>query len=712
MRTLREVRKDPRFIITVPILLIVVTSTVYYLVQRAKELSPEALSSRLLLFVLWNVNLLLILGILFVLFRGVIKLIIERQRGILGSRFRTKLVVTYVATSLVPIVILFFVATDLLRVSIERWFNTPIETVLRNSQEIAEMAQNRVLDEARGAAGEIAASVGSEADIDRVLRHVRQFHPVDMAGIYSDGVLIRVVADPRTPVHELPELPASFFTEVQAKGSSPKLDVAPSGKWLRFGIQSKRDARLTAVSGVFVPNEISRRIDQNIIAHRHFQQLDSQKETFKASQTSLFLAVTLYILFGTVWISIFASRRITVPIAALADGTRTLAEGRFDHRIAVKATDEFGTLIDSFNRMAEQLDAQRSALTESNREMQQINRRLDEDRAYLSTVLGSVSTGIVAVNAKGEVLSINPAALRILRITEPQPLAPASRVFDGELAPIAAYLKTVSDAEHRPREVTIFRGAELRYLELSAAPLQVAEEEEHGWVVAIEDSTQLVQAQKLAAWSEAARRIAHEIKNPLTPIQLSAERIAKKYRAGDPDLGRIVEEGCRTVVSEVNHLKQMVDEFSRFARLPAVHLRQTKIRSVLQEAAALYKEVKAGVSIEVDADEALQGVIDPEQIRRALINLLDNAVEATETGVIRISAKKRERALVIEVADPGRGVPDADKERLFLPYFSTKGRGTGLGLAIVHRIIHDHDGRISVHDNIPKGTRFEIELPA
>jgi two-component system nitrogen regulation sensor histidine kinase NtrY len=231
-------------------------------------------------------------------------------------------------------------------------------------------------------------------------------------------------------------------------------------------------------------------------------------------------------------------------------------------------------------------------------------------------------------------------------------------------------------------------------------------------VLALEDSTQLVQAQKLAAWSEAARRIAHEIKNPLTPIQLSAERIARKFRNEDNDTQQAIEEGTKTIVSEVAQLKQMVDEFSRFARMPAVHLRHAQLNEILQQAAALYRDTKPGVSIGVSVDSDIELLMDPDQISRAVGNLLKNAVEATESGEIRVSARRAPHRVVIEVADPGRGVPDSDKEKLFLPYFSTKGRGTGLGLAIVHRIVNDHDGRISVHDNHPRGTRFEIELPA
>ena len=241
---------------------------------------------------------------------------------------------------------------------------------------------------------------------------------------------------------------------------------------------------------------------------------------------------------------------------------------------------------------------------------------------------------------------------------------------------------------------------------------RVARGGDEGWGVGIEDSTSLVQAQKLAAWKEAARRIAHEIKKPLTPIQLSAERIARKFRNNDADTPQAIDEGTKTIVSEVGQLKRMVDEFARFARMPAVHLRHAQLAEILQQAAGLYRDVKPGVSVSVTVQDDIEILVDPEQIRRAVGNLLKNAVEATESGEVRVSARRAPHRVVIEVADPGRGVPDADKEKLFLPYFSTKGRGTGLGLAIVHRIVNDHDGRISVHDNHPRGTRFEIELPA
>ncbi len=695
-------RKDPRVLVTFPLLILAGTSLVYYAVQRAKDLSPEALSSQILLFVLWNINVLLIIGILFVLLRGIVKLVLERQRGIIGSRFRTKLVVTYVATSLLPLILLFVVATDLLRVSIDRWFNTPVRTILQNSEAIAQMAQDQSAAVAMSAAREIAANpdIADGARMDSILLHVRDFHDVSMVGVYRAGTLVKVIADPRAPIQEISEPPQRFFDEVQAKGKSVKIDVGASGNWIRSATRIG-DGPYAAIAGIFLPNTISHMIDQSIIAHDRFQQLDSQRQTLKASQTSLFLAVTLAILFGTLWTSIYASRRITVPIKALAEATATLAEGGYGHRVDISATDEVGRLIESFNEMSTQIAQQRLALTDT-------NRRLDGERAFMFTVLDSVATGIIALDEDYHLLSINRAALQMLDLGTPPPLHSDLReILPGDLTPLGEAIRELTTSPRaRPREVSLIRSGELRYLEISVARL--GSSDARGWVLAIEDSTQLVQAQKLAAWNEAARRIAHEIKNPLTPIQLSAERIARKFGRNEP----AIDEGCRTIVAEVSQLKRMVDEFSRFARMPAVHVRHAPLADTLQQAASLYSGVKSGVTVSVDADPEISLLMDPEQIRRAVGNLLKNAVEATDSGEIKVSARRAQQRVVIEVADPGRGVPDADKERLFLPYFSTKQRGTGLGLAIVHRIVRDHDGQISVHDNHPTGTRFEIELPA
>lgn len=689
-------RKDPRVIITVPVLILAATSLIYYAVQKTKELSPEALSSQVLLFVLWNINLLLIVGIVFVLLRGIVKLVLEWQRGVIGSRFRTKLVAAWLATSLVPVIVLFIIATDLLRVSIDRWFNTPVRKILQNGEAIAQMAQDQAAVAATDAAREIAAAPGvvDPLQLDAILARAQRYHSVDLVGVYRDGAMLKVAANPRAPIQEVAEPSPRFFDDVVARGSAMKLDVGASGKWIRSAVRIG-NTRYAAIAGVFIPAAMSRLLDESIIANQNYRQLDANRPALKASQTSLFLAATLAILFGTLWTSIYASRRITIPIKALAEATGRLAEG--GARVEVAATDEVGRLIESFNQMSMQLDQQRQALTSANR--------------YFATVLDSVSAGIIAFSDSFELLGINRSALQILQIEQPEQRAKLDAVLSSDLGILYDALRELTTrGGARNREVTLIRRGELRYLEVAVARLSGGTIE--GWVVVIEDSTQLVQAQKLAAWNEAARRIAHEIKNPLTPIQLSAERIAKKFSNHDEDAAAAIDEGTRTIVSEVNQLKRMVDEFSRFARMPAVHLRHAALAEILQQAASLYRDVKPGVTVAVTVDPDIELLVDPEQIRRAVGNLLKNAVEATEAGEVRVSARRAPHRVVIEVADPGRGVPDSDKEKLFLPYFSTKGRGTGLGLAIVHRIVNDHDGRISVHDNYPKGTRFEIELPA
>ena len=713
--TILGYRKDPRFVITVPLVLFIATSLVYYLMLRARELSPEALTSRLLLFALWNINVILILGILFVLIRNVIKLVLERQRGVAGSRFRTKLVLTYLATAMVPIALLFFVATDLLRVSIDRWFNTPVRTILTNSESIAEALQTSAIELSGRAAAEVAEALegGGIARMDQALRHVRAHQGVDVAGIYENGAVLNLLADPRSPVHQMREPSAQFLEKITADGSAFKIEVSPTGKWIRAGRRvDTQGRRRVAIAGVFLPADVARMVDENVVANANFQQLEAQRQALKASQTSMFLTVTLFVLFGTLWISIYVSRRITVPVQALAEGTRTLAGGDYGHRIEMRATDELGQLIESFNSMAEQLEQQRDALTDSNRQTEEVNHRLADERAYLSRILESVSTGILACTDQLELLSINRAALRILQLTEePAQGTRLDEVLVGDLGPIGGYLRELRRREPRPREVSLSRGGEILYLEISAARM-TSLEKSIGWVVAIEDSTQLMRAQKLAAWSEAARRIAHEIKNPLTPIRLSADRIRKKFQAGDADVAQAVDDGCRTIVNSVTELQSMVDEFSRFARMPAVNLRMSDVTAILREAVQLYTEVKPGVTLEADITDGLQAVVDPDQIRRAVINLLDNAIEATDEGSVRLYARLRGKLLRIEVSDTGRGVPAADRERLFLPYYSTKEKGTGLGLAIVHRIVKDHDGHITVHPNQPRGTRLEIEIPA
>jgi len=450
-------------------------------------------------------------------------------------------------------------------------------------------------------------------------------------------------------------------------------------------------------------------------AWSEYRKLEAQKTAIKAANISTFLLITLAILFASLWTGTTLARRITGPIAALAESTRRLHSGDLSARVDVPATDELGALVDSFNRMAAGLQEARDALLRSNAELQASNRRLDLERSLFATVLGSVTTGVLAFDAAGSVLVCNPAARTLLSLSEDVSVESLRR--RSELAPIAGLLDEARSGSLRAplRQVTVTTESGERRLEVALRPLAAGEAQDRGgWVLAIEDTTHLVREQKLAAWSEVARRVAHEIKNPLTPIRLSAERIAKRLRSGDPDLGQAIERGTRVIVEEVDFLKSLVDEFSRFARLPEMRPEPTDLPSLARSAVRLFEGAREGVTIRVESRLSRETVlVDPEQIKRVLINLLDNALEACGTsGEIVVALSDRRDGVTIEVADTGRGVPARDRDKLFLPDFTTKGRGTGLGLAIVSRIIADHNGTIRVEENRPRGARFIIELPA
>jgi two-component system nitrogen regulation sensor histidine kinase NtrY len=434
----------------------------------------------------------------------------------------------------------------------------------------------------------------------------------------------------------------------------------------------------------------------------------------RASHLLIFLMVTLLILLGSSWVGLYLARRVTVPIQALAEGTRRISGGDLEHRVSVQADDELGVLVDSFNRMTGELAHNKALLEEGNRELLASNQRLADERALIGAVLESVAAGVVSIDSEGRIFTCNSAALQMLRQRHAEVIGrPYAEAWaDPERAKLAALL-----ADERPesaaKEIHLILGGEWKTFEAKRTALPGPGGPSSGKVLVLEDLTELIKAQQLAAWNEAARRVAHEIKNPLTPIRLAAERMLKKHRENDTGLGRAIEEGVEIIVREVGTLQGMVDEFSRYARMPRPQPSEVDLTRLVEETLQLYRGLKPGVEVAAEVQAAPRRTwLDGEQIKRALINLLDNAVEATEApGRVSVVTQAVNGHLEIQVADTGRGIPPEAREKLFLPYFSTKGRGTGLGLAIVHRIVTDHHGSIRVEDNTPRGTIFTLELP-
>jgi two-component system nitrogen regulation sensor histidine kinase NtrY len=742
---LRRHRKDERAILLALLVLLVVLAGVFYLVLRSRDLPAYLVTDQLLLFVLFYVNGALILAILFVLLRNIFKLILERHHGILGSKFKTKLVFANIGLSLIPVLLLFFIAFSILQDSIDRWFNTPQRDMLEQGRNVAQALRERLEHDTLTDAALVLAQtrdldLGDPSQSPALGRRLRQLLAdldLDFVAVYQGTDFVFEVSNPAAGITEPLRLEGSFLAEAASEGeATASVELEPFGSPGLLVVAARSEASpeagsevdsgaaapgpaAVAVAGSRLEPRLVEQMNRLILDYQAGRQLEVQKDEIKASHLLLFLMVTLLILLVSSWVGMYLARRVTVPIQALAEGTRQIGGGDLSYRVEVEAGDELGVLVDSFNRMTIELGRNKEIIERSHRELVATNQRLAQERALIATVLENVAAGVISIDGDGRILTCNGAALQMLRQTEADVLGkPVSEAWaDAERSKLLALLGEGEPPvepgrdPHDGREVHLSLGGDWRTLAVKVTAMRA--HELSGRVVLLEDLTELTKAQKLAAWTEAARRIAHEIKNPLTPIRLSAERLLKKHRESPETLGQAIEDAVEIIVREVASMQRMVDEFSHYARMPGPQPRQVDLERLLEDTLHLYDQIKPGVEVasEVDAG-AEQAWLDPEQVKRALINLLDNALEATDApGRITVAAHRRNGHLEIQVADTGRGIPTQAKEKLFLPHFSTKQRGTGLGLAIVHRIVTDHHGTIRVEDNPPHGTVFTIELP-
>jgi two-component system nitrogen regulation sensor histidine kinase NtrY len=463
------------------------------------------------------------------------------------------------------------------------------------------------------------------------------------------------------------------------------------------------------LAGTVLPPDIATKTDELRAAYQAYLRTSIYQENLRDLYFQNLLMVTLLVIFAFSSIGLHLARRVTVPIQALAEGTRRISQGDLDHRVEVAVDDELRVLVDGFNNMTEDLKHSRELVERQYRELQSSTKRLQ-------AVLHNVAAGVVAISSDGRIHTCNGAALDILAQREEEVLGRlvSEAWAEGERGKLRELLNeefTWGGQIHRQIQIVI--GGVWKTLEVKVTTLPDPEGRPGGRVMVLEDLTALIQAQKMATWNEVARRIAHEIKNPLTPIQLTAERLLRRYQVNDPRLGETIEQGVEIIVREVESLKAMVDEFSRFARMPPPRPRDVEVEKLFGELVKLHQDLKPGVEVRADvAEDAPTVRFDPEQLKSVLINLIDNAMEATDApGEIVLSSRREAGRTLLRVTDTGRGISAEDKERIFLPYFSTKGRGSGLGLSIVHRIVNDHHALLVVTDNEPRGTVFTLEFP-
>jgi two-component system nitrogen regulation sensor histidine kinase NtrY len=709
----KERKRRKREFILIFIILIVVALMTFVESRIINFGADIAVSNTVLMFILININLLLLVLMIYLVFRNLVKLIYDRRRNVLGSKIRTKLVIAFVSLTLLPTIVLFFFSLNFITSSIEFWFNVPVEQALENSLWVGGRLYTRAEENNRFFLERISYQIKAKNLLDpknqetlsHYIRIVQREFNLDAVEVYAPTAerLTFALAPKLENDRSISQtIPSGEF--VKTIGTVPF--AVPPGEAIGF-----------VVTTILIPPDLSENLQFIRKGFTEYQQIKLLKKPIQITYYISLSVVALLVLFCAVWFGFFMARSISFPIKELAEGTRRVADGDLGYTINPLGDDEFGSLVESFNQMTKDLRTSREQLELSARMLRNQNIEIEEKRQFMEIVLKSVSAGVVTLNARGIISTMNKSAEKMLNLKSEQILNKSfKQLLTGQFLELANDIMdslSVSrgDTIELPLKLTI-EGRPRSFL-ISVNALKDDAGQHMGTLMVFDDLTELEKGQRMAAWREVARRIAHEVKNPLTPIALSAQRLKRKYAQFVDDT--IFEECTETIISQVELIRNLVNEFSSFARFPSANPVPCHLIPIIEETLALYREGHAGINFRIDNTSDIPILhIDRQQMKQALINLIDNAIGAIKgTGNIEISVTHDPilKKVRMEIADDGPGISNEDKTRLFQPNFSTKKAGMGLGLTIVNTIIADHNGMINVQDNSPRGAKFVIELP-
>ncbi|MDX2501903.1 MAG: ATP-binding protein [Deltaproteobacteria bacterium] len=689
-------------------------------------------SNAILMFILININLLLLILLIFLVFRNLVKLLYDRRRKVMGAKLRTRLVVAFIVLTIVPTGVLFFFSINFITSSIEFWFNVPVEQALENSLRVGGRVYDRVEDNNRFFLERISYQIKTKNLLNpQKEKALSKYIQVVQREFNLDGVEVYAANTQRLAFALAPKL----YNDDVGLVSAENLQKDPSGNGVRsitkeipYGELIKTigtipfdakgpEAEGFVVLNVLIPPDLYENMESISEGYEEYQQIKLYKKPVQITYFISLSIVALLVLFCAIWFGFYLAKTISVPIKDLAEGTRRVAEGELSFTIGTVADDEIGSLVNSFNKMTRDLRSSREQLELSARKLRDQNIEIEGKRQYIEFVLKNVSAGVVTLDANGMISTINKSAEKMLGVKSEEVL---NKGFDTVLTvqnqdladEIMGNLSLARDKSIEVSLKLIIDGRPRSFL-ITVSALRDDTGQHMGIVMVFDDLTELEKAQRMAAWREVARRIAHEVKNPLTPIKLSAQRLKRKY---SKDLGEQVFEECtQTIIDHVDLIRNLVNEFSSFARFPSANPKPCKLVPTIDETIALYREGHPSIKFEIlNTGDIPPLNLDRQQMKQALINLIDNAIGAIKgDGIISFAVTHDPilKRIRIEVADNGPGISNDDKTRLFEPNFSTKKTGMGLGLTIVSTIIADHNGVISVQDNIPHGAKFVIELP-
>ena len=694
-------------------------------------LQPDTSEETLIFAAVSALIFLLFVALTFVLLRTLLRLYAERKTGVLGSKFRSRMVMGALLLSLGPVIFLFLFSYGLINRSIEKWFSRPVEEVQYRTNVIISLLTEYAATNAGVEAQRIATSPDAQKSFQTgnftlVMDEFRRGEITLQGGFAFAIVDDRAEASFHAP-EAWPLLRHNLPLKTASPGQAKSFDVLGQTYVLGRARVGPNGQILVAMP---LPENYSATLRDVERSQQQYSELRVQRRRLRRTYMGFLLLLTVAVLFASTWLALYMSKMVTRPLVALAEATHEISRGRLDYRVDVQAGNEIGQLVESFNRMAADLEASRGNIEASRRDLADVNVQLEQRTRHIETILESVPSAVFSLDASRHILHSNRAARRLLRLDEDSPdsgqtlhdLFPAEAVSDLEhlLRKADRMATTTSQMEIVTSRVSLNVAVTVASLDPPSSSAADGHRQRMGYVMVFEDLTDLLRAQKQTAWREVARRIAHEIKNPLTPIALSAERIRRHLERGTPPDAaslNVIRQCSETIGSSVETVRTLVDEFSALARFPASKPQSSHINSIVTQALAMFDGRLDGIRVESFLAPDLPPVqADPDAMKRAIANLVDNAAEAMQDSLLKeihiSTALVGERdAVEITVADTGHGVTSEVKEKLFLPYFSTKRRGTGLGLAIVSRIVEDHRGSIRVEENAPVGTRFIVELP-
>jgi two-component system nitrogen regulation sensor histidine kinase NtrY len=701
------------------LLLFFIILIIWIAVSETINISPIIFGDTIILFSLIIVVLLLFLITFFVLARNIAKLILEKKQNIIGSQFKIKLVLFFVGFSIVPAILLFFFASGIISKNIEQWYKGPIESMMNNAEKLKtsiflEYKKSTLHFSERLLNDIVKKNIYMEKDrqllSNFLIKKLKEYN-LDLVSCYENNREIVTILNPGLPLYEYRNIPDELVLKGVINGEIFRTDKLGSGEILRGGkSKSVKGINILIITGKFLNEEQFSPLRKMVFSLRKYNQLKKLKDPIKTTYILIFLFVTLLIIFSASWLGIHLAKDITVPIEKLTNATNKISAGIFDTRIEYMADDEFYSLIKSFNKMVEDIGKMREK--EENQRIE-----LQKGKEFQESILQNIRAGIIVIDEKNNILEINSTASDFLKIDYSKNIigqSLGSLLKERSLENIYNAIVNIKKMGLKTNEtqLQIEIEGEKREIALKITHLRKGSEGSGELIIVIDDLTELIRVKRLSDWKMIAEKVAHEIKNPLTPIKLSAQRIIKNIEKGEDKFKQIAKESSISILSEISGLKNLLENFLSFARLPTPKLKEGNINYIIEETVNIFREIHKNIDIEIELDPGIpELLLDHQQIKRVIINLLNNAAEAMEDkGQIFIKTYTTNKKIYIEFIDTGPGIKEELQQKIFNPYFSTKEKGSGLGLSIIYQIIQEHRGIIYLDKTYKKGAKFIMEF--